>query len=208
LKPETSLQALYPEATGLAVDFGLVTFRESNLDPSEQFSLVAIARIRHPATIFEIGTFDWATTLLLARNLPSARILTLDLNPADAGAGTVQGEIDNLTRGGVGSCFAGMPEANRITQLLGDSRTFDFSPWHGAVDLVVIDAGHDYENAAADTATAFRLLRRGGAIVWDDYTHGWPGVVRAVHECGRDFARIAGTHLAVYDEAASELGGS
>lgn len=197
--PILSILDAYPGAEGLAIDLGTISYRRSNLDPMEQFSLAAIARLREPRMIFEFGTYDGATTLLLMRNVPSARILTLDLDRALASTATVSGEADNA-HSGVGSRFAGDPEAQRIEQLFGDSRTFDFSQWFGKVDLVIVDAGHDYDCAVADTKTSFRLLRPGGIIVWDDYMTGWPGVLRAVDGSGRRVFQLANTNLAIYDQ--------
>lgn len=167
------------------------------MDPLEQYVLGALAQVRQPRRIFEIGTYDGATTLLLARNAPDAEVFTLDLPPEGAGAATVTEEVKNAGQG-VGRRFRGTDESERITQLLGDSRTFDFGPWYGTVDFVVVDGGHELDCVRADTATAFRLLKPGGVIVWDDYERGWPGVVQAVDECGRPTTHIAGTALAVY----------
>jgi predicted O-methyltransferase YrrM len=169
----------YPEIEGLTVDLGSISFRRQNMDPLERFFLAALAALRQPKLIFEIGTFDGATTLLLARHAPDARVFTLDL-------ATDQSHI-------------GTPEGARITQLFGDSRNFDFQQWHGTADLVVVDAGHEYDRARADTRTAQRLVNSGGVIVWDDYVPRWPGVVRAVDETGASTVRIARTGLAVMD---------
>ncbi len=35
----------------------------------------------------------------------------------------------------------------KIEQMFGDSATFDFSPHHDSVELVFVDAAHDYHNA-------------------------------------------------------------
>lgn len=190
----------YPEADGVAVEMGEVAYRRSNLDPMEQYVLAVLAKLREPRRIFEIGTYDGASTVLLARNAPNAQILTLDLPPAHARAATVEKEVENAAAG-AGSRFRSAPEAERITQLYGDSRMFDFSPWLGSVDLVLVDAGHDYDCAHADTVNALRLLAPGGLIVWDDYQVGWPGVVRAVDECRQPVRHIASTDLAVFDSA-------
>src|SRR5690606_750981 len=99
--------------------------------------------------------------------------------------------------------FCGTPEARRIHQLWGDSRTFDCSPYQGTCDLVFIDACHDYEFAASDTQKALRLVSPTGVVVWHDYMEGWPGVVRAVDELLPTCCiyHIAGTSLAVFDNA-------
>ncbi len=50
------------------------------------------------------------------------------------------------------------------------------------MDLILVNAGHEYEYVQADTANALKMLSPAGLLVWDDYHVGWPGVVRAVEE--------------------------
>jgi predicted O-methyltransferase YrrM len=193
----------FPEAEGFEIDMGRVIYRRSNLDPYEQFALAAITGLRRPQRIFEIGTYDGATTSLLARSAPQAEVFTLDLPPQGAGVATEAAEAAHAEIGGIGSRFRDTPEAQRITQLFGDSRTFDASRWYGTVDVVLIDGGHEYEVAKADTATALKLVAPGGVIVWDDYMILWPGVVRAVDESGVPVFRLAATDFAVYENTSS-----
>src|SRR4051794_19659409 len=63
-----------PGADQVTVDLGRVRFKVSNQDPFKRFVLAAWCQLRKPKRIFEIGTFDGATTLLLARNAPDAEI--------------------------------------------------------------------------------------------------------------------------------------
>jgi predicted O-methyltransferase YrrM len=189
----------------MVVTMGDVTYRVSNMDPFELYCLAAIARIRRPKRIFEFGTYDGATTRWLADTVPDAEVLTFDL-PAD-----LRGEWEQATlvggapgADGLGARFKGTPAESRITQLLGDSRTYDFSGYAGLMDMVIVDAGHSYECAHADTENALRMLSPGGVIVWDDYE--WPGVLQAVDEAaeqhGFDPVRIVPTELVVYDRMA------
>ncbi|MBX9947387.1 MAG: class I SAM-dependent methyltransferase [Reyranella sp.] len=48
-------------------------------------------------------------------------------------------------------------------------------------DALYIDAGHEEEEVYYDLALFYDLVVDGGAIFGDDYSPGWPGVVRAVH---------------------------
>jgi predicted O-methyltransferase YrrM len=194
--PVREILDVFPEAEELAVTMGEFTYRRNNLDPMERFALALIAQHQRPSRIVEIGTFDGSTTLLLARNAPGAEVLTLDLDQTVADAATVEAERENA-RSGVGRLFHGTPESERIVQLLGDSRSFDLSPWRASVDLILIDGGHAYETVAADTRNALELVAPGGTVVWDDYAIGWPGVVRAVEEAGVNHFRVANTDLAV-----------
>jgi predicted O-methyltransferase YrrM len=196
----------YPNAAGMVVEMGDLTYRVSNMDPFELYCLSAIARIRKPKTIFELGTYDGTTTLWLAKTVPDAEVFTLDLPPE------LRSEWERATLSGpeggdgLGVRFNGTPYAAQITQLIGDSRSFDFSDYFGRMDLVLVDADHSYESARSDTENALRMVSPEGAVVWDDYD-GWPGVVQAVDEAAERYGfspvRIIPTELAVYDRAAS-----
>ena len=39
---------------------------------------------------------------------------------------------------------------------------FDFSPYERSIDLVFVDAAHDYSHRLADSRTALRLVKPGG----------------------------------------------
>jgi hypothetical protein len=45
--------------------------------------------------------------------------------------------------------YQGSDVEPKIVQLFEDSRTFDFTPYHGKMDLVHIDGAHDYEASGA-----------------------------------------------------------
>ena len=155
-------------------------------------------------TIFEFGTNRGDTAWLLAHNLPRARVYTLDL----AGPEAVQSAELELTDADEyfrtwdrGARFRDTAEANRITQVFGDSATFDFSPYAGVMDLVYVDASHSYSYVRSDTEAAFTMLSAAGTIVWDDYTH-YPGIYSYLNELAsaldRPIFHIVGTRLAFY----------
>jgi predicted O-methyltransferase YrrM len=200
------IHSAYPQMKELEVDLGSIRYRPSDQDPLERFFLAALCQIKKPRTILEIGTFDGTTTRVLAQNAPNAAVLTLDLPPEDASTATFEPETRQIIAGRVGSAFAGRPEAARIQQLLGDSRTFDFSPWARKIDLVVIDGGHEYDVVSADTRTAQVVLKPDGVIVWDDYDPWWPSVIRAVDETELPVTHILNTGFAVYDPACQKGG--
>jgi len=195
-----SFVKVYPEAKKQIVPMGDVRYRVWNMDPYEQFCLAALAGLRQPKRIFEIGTFDGSTTMLLARMLPQAQIYTLDLPPEDADGAN---KMALAKVNGAGSRFRDAPEGDRITQLYGDSRHFDFSPYFGTMDLVVVDGSHEADCVGADTESALRLVTDEGLVVWDDYSPGWPDVVKAVDDAaerhGILVTRFHNTETALYD---------
>lgn len=159
-----------------------------NVSIHELFSLNFIIAADAPKVLFEIGTFDGRTTLNFAANSPaSARIFTLDLPASDLQK--TKFALEEYDKGYVekplsGARFLGRLESGKITQLLGDSATFDFSPYFNSVDFVFVDGSHAYEYTLNDSRIALKLLRnKKGMIVWHDYGHVcWPGVLRALEE--------------------------
>jgi predicted O-methyltransferase YrrM len=189
---------MYAEARGQVVPMGDVCYRLWNMDPVEHYCLAAIAAVREPQNIFEIGTFDGATSLLLARMVPKAEIYTLDL-PAKS----TEHQAVERAQIRASESFALAPEGARITQLYGDSRMFDFSPYYNKMDLVIVDGSHEAECVIPDTENALRMVAEGGMVVWDDYRPRFPDVVAAVDDAakrhGLFVVRLAPTDFAVYD---------
>ena len=48
----------YPEAAGMTVPMGEVTYKVWNMDPMERFCIGAIAQLLQPERIFEFGTVE------------------------------------------------------------------------------------------------------------------------------------------------------
>ncbi len=183
--------------------------RDGNVNLAELAVLAqAAAAVASGALIVEIGTFDGRTTLNLAVNAPAAsRVVTLDLPPADRALFSLApGERQYVDKPVPGARFrAAAPPwstaAGRITQALGDSATFDWSPWRGQAGLVFVDGSHAYDYARKDSETAFGLVAPGGMVLWHDYGR-WEGVTRALEELeaerGLGLRHIGGTSLVVW----------
>jgi hypothetical protein len=123
----------------------------------------ALSTLLECERIFDIGTSEGETSWLLAHNHPKARIYTFDAESSAPPA--------------VRRRFHETIEASRITELRGDSATFDFSPYSGVIDLVHIDASR---LQPAVRAWIHRLVR----------IHEFPGRLR-VPERARAVARSA-----------------
>ena len=177
--------------------------QDGNVSLLELLLLARLVASRQPGVVFEIGTFDGRTTLNFAANTPG-KVFTLDL-PAEKFDSTRHaldpGDTRYIVKPVSGSRFLQRPEAARITQLYGDSGSFDFSLWAGKVDFVFIDGAHSYDYVLSDTARAQTLLRpEGGIIVWHDYDASFEGVTRALNELlkrGVPVKHVAGTSLAL-----------
>src|SRR4051812_2125662 len=115
---------------------------------AEAWMLSALAKRAH--VMFEFGTATGRTAYLWARNSPpDARVVTMTL-PSN-GADRYQREIGDATsdvRNAIQESrfstfyYSGTDVERKVTQLLGDSKTLDESPWVGKCDLVFVDGSH------------------------------------------------------------------
>lgn len=172
-----------------------------------ELALLALAAAAAPAgsAIVEIGTFDGRTALNLAINAQSGvSIATLDLpadQPSALGIEPSERQYVDKPEPGMRLRACAPPwraDAARVTQLYGDSATFDWSPHVGRAGLVFVDGSHAYDYAKKDSETALGLARPGGIVLWHDYGV-WPGVTQALEELeaarGLGLVNIAGTSL-------------
>jgi len=168
----------------------------------------AAAALRAGDEIIEIGTFDGRTTLNLAINAPAQyRVFTLDLPPDAAPKfDLAPGERAYVEKPRSGRRFLQAPPewaaaAGRITQLIGDSATYDWSPHAGRAGLVFVDGSHAHDYVTADSDTAFRLVANKGMVIWHDYGV-WEGVTRALEEIEASrqlgLRHVRGTSLVVW----------
>lgn len=198
------VERLFPGVLDQPVDMAGHISEYGGMPPEELRILCAVIRTCQPRTIFEIGTFKGGTTLRMAAN-SQAKIHTLDLPPKghrDHRAPEMNDPELDVYPDMPGIRFRGSPHADRIEQLLADSRTFDYSPYFGKMDLVFVDACHHHDFVIRDSMNAFKLRAPGGIIIWHDYADYAPDVMRALETVHSRFplVHIAGTSLAVYLE--------
>ncbi|MDZ7630122.1 MAG: class I SAM-dependent methyltransferase [Gemmatimonadaceae bacterium] len=165
--------------------------------------------------MFEFGTCTGKTSYLWSRNASEdARIVTLTLAPEQrseyvAASGDDRRDMrfaldeSNFTE----FLYSGTPEAARITQLFGDSKKFDESPYLGWADLVFVDGAHAESYVLSDTAKALRIVKPGGLILWHDYAgpHHAPGVFHGLNALSKTLPirHVKGTTFAAYRTPAS-----
>lgn len=180
---------------------------DGNVNLTELATLNALCRTYSPKEIFEIGTFDGRTTLNLALNC-EANVATLDLPAEELESSEVIGAdkryVDKPSSGArfTSPPHNALPCVKRITQHLGDSAKFDFSPWHGKIDFIFVDGAHSYDFVINDSEIALKLLNPdGGVIAWHDYGV-WPDVAKALKELTEKnpdlpLVHVKGTSLAI-----------
>ena len=167
-------------------------------------SFVALAVQQQPEAALEFGTFFGSTTVNLAKNLPHARIHTIDLPPDDEAAralieGKPVDDVHLIENRQLGKAFRHSAERERIVQHAGDTATYDYSVIGDRVSYFLVDGSHTYEYAMSDSLVSMRLARVPSTIVWHDCDGTHPGVTRWLGElldAGLPVRRIAGTAVA------------
>ena len=129
--------------------------------------------------LFEFGSGTGRTTYLWAKNSTlDATVITLTLgknqhadylaaredNSWAARTALAESVFDRFV-------YSGTPVEYKITQLCGDSKRFDETPYLKQCDLIFIDGSHAYSYVKNDTEKALRMLRNGGLILWHDYRY-------------------------------------
>jgi predicted O-methyltransferase YrrM len=173
---------------------------------SELLCLALVTSSANPSRIFEIGTFWGRTALNFALNSPEECIIyTLDL-PVE-GRPEIASDTNAFDARLIATCKTGVQyqdaaAGKKIRQLLGNSLTFDFSPYHSSMDIVFVDGSHHYEAALSDTRNALKMVRPGGWILWHDFANygDYHDVTRAVLDVlpADEIVQIGDTQLAFY----------
>lgn len=140
----------------------------------ESAILISLIKIMRPARLFEFGTYLGEQTLNMAANIPDDGVVyTLDLDlksfeeaalhDADFPIAKKQLELPKV--------FADTPFNKRIKCLYGDSTKFNFYPFRGSFEFILIDGGHDLKTVDSDTKNAINMLslRDPCCILWHDY---------------------------------------
>lgn len=189
-KTEPVIKLLHPEPV------------DGNTTLFELVVMSKIVKISKVTRAFEIGTFNGRTTLNIAANMPvSGKVWTLDLsknkpprtkltiNPKDKSGWS---DITYISQNVTGALFKNQPEAKKITQLLGDSATFDFSPYYGKMDLVFVDGSHTAAYVENDSEVATQLVKKGGIVIWHDYSvwHDATNVLNKLYKKGGIFKNL------------------
>lgn len=171
--------------------------------------IALIVKFLHPMRIFEFGTYNGLTTLQMALNAPKNCIVyTLDLPIKQSMAVISMSVLDNYVAWHfrqkfgttTGSYFKGRTDI-KIVQLRQDSAKFNFSQFLNKIDIVFIDAAHDYYHKKYDSENAFKILKPGGVIIWDNYGDvGNPEVTRYLLEISGKYKlfHLRGTQLVIW----------
>jgi predicted O-methyltransferase YrrM len=165
----------------------------------ERLFLASVARSRGNRPCFEIGTAAGNTTVLLAANM-EAVVYTLDLPDSDEWEPSLTrlGSDDTVRASRKRAEFIEKNPRANITQLVGDSATYDYGEYHDRIGLFFVDGAHSFEYVKSDTMNAAWCCQNDGVIVWDDFTTTWEvtDYVRTLKAAGVELFGIRSTRLA------------
>lgn len=207
--PTVNLNKVFPDALEKG-EIRLENFlgHWGNVSIEELCKICLIVKWLNPRRILELGTYNGMTTLQMALNAPKdCEVFTLDLAP-EKSALLKHSAIDELVskqfkkrfNTETGGYFHGRQDV-KITQLWGDTATFDYSILGGQVDLVFIDAAHDYDNKMRDCENALKILANKGVILWHNFADiCCPEVTKCLAEYSNKFNiyHLRNTSLAVF----------
>ncbi len=173
-----------------------------NCSIHELATLAALTKWARPRKGLEFGTYDGRSALTIAANMPPEGMLwTLNLPPdhASISSGKALTYDEKLaSKVESGHRFRSAGEANRITQIFGDSTRYDFTGM-GPFQFIFIDGGHAQDVVMADSVNAMRMVdRTRGIILWHDATRfGVRPALEHLRNRNHKIYLILGTTLAV-----------
>jgi predicted O-methyltransferase YrrM len=200
--PSKYLEEIFPNIDNVSVVLYPSTNKYGNVSTYELYVICAIAKYIDSDRIFEIGTFNGSTTYNLALNTNAqTAIFTLDLPQKLVSEQSDKQIVHEYEQGFVVNKFKGTPQEQKITQLYGDSTTFDFSSFLDSMNLIFIDGGHTYECVKSDTVNALKLLSKNknqqACVIWRDFDIG-SDVMRVVEELSLPCSGTKDTRMAIY----------
>lgn len=161
-------------------------------------SLALLCQLLKPKVVFEIGTATGYTGLHFALNTPDdSQVYTLDLPRGyDEPPALDTTAMDEFQVGMYAQLtdylFLNSAVEHKITCLFGDSATFDYTPYHGRVDLFFIDGAHSYAYVKSDTLRALECCHSGSVVAWHDFGRaGLNGVSQWLQELSMQYEIFA-----------------
>ena len=136
------------------------------------------------STIVELGSFQGRSSVAIASVLPPESILfCVDHFEGSPEHRTMKLDLNNLFQSFQKNIEAfGVSDRIRVLRMSTVDAAGQFAT--ASVDLILLDAAHDYESVKTDLEHWYPKLKPGGALFCDDYEPAWPGVQQAVEAAG------------------------
>ena len=173
---------------------------------TEQFdSLLSLQNFRESLTILEVGSWKGLSATTMAARCKMKGFTNVNIVAIDTWLGAPEfwtWGLDDPTRGKSLNIVDGYPTVfytfTKNVKSLGHHDViapFPISSTQGAsvlkahgirADMVYIDGSHEYDQVLSDLHAYWPLLKDNGVLFGDDYSGGWPGVMKAVDEFAKE----------------------
>ncbi len=192
------------------------SFDPKVMHPIENTYISTLVSLLNPEKVFEIGTYSGFTTLHFACNsAENATVYTLDLpavyeldcenkNKSSKYSYDDMMVVELSKKNHGNRIFNKSPYKEKIVELFGDSMHFDFSSYHGEIDMIFIDGSHAYDYVKSDTENAFKMLSKNGIIIWHDFDYIFHReIFKYLNHLGQKYKiySIPNTRFAIYGES-------
>jgi len=162
----------------------LLGFPEPPYDGMQSFGRMkflhdAIRRfaVARTSVALEIGVYKACSTIFLSKACLARGITKIFAMDLFTGTESWQQSFDTYQE--AESRLRSYGLHNHVTLLRSHSQDYN---WSDGLDVLHIDADHEYEAVRRDIEKYSRFVTEGGLIVFDDYDASHPGVKEAVHE--------------------------
>lgn len=144
-----------------SISIGPMTFLDGGSLPTDMMLLAGLAESIPGCRYFEIGTWRGESVATLSVRSDTCHTLCLtDEEMRSLGMNEIS----------IAAHRRFSKELPNVTQLRGNSRTFDFASLGSKFDLVFIDGDHHHETIVSDTRNVFaHLVHENSIVVWHDY---------------------------------------
>lgn len=145
------------------------------------------------SSLVELGCFQGRSSVAIASVLPQESVLFC----VDHFEGSLEHKKWNLDLSNLLEAFTanierfGVKDKIKPLAMSTTAAAEQFQPL--SVDLILVDAAHDYDSVKSDLLAWYPKLKHGGYLFCDDYQKEWPGVMRAVKSVGLEGNLVTGS---------------
>lgn len=150
-----------------------------------------VKQLPNGSQLVELGSYQGRSSVVIAAVLPVDSFLYC----VDHFKGSPEHHKGNLDLTNLLESFKknidefGVKEKIRVLAMSTTEAAEKFEP--ESVNLILVDAAHDYDSVKLDLLKWYPKLKPGGFLFCDDYQTEWPGVIRAIKAVGLEGELVA-----------------
>lgn len=150
-----------------------------------------VKRLSPGSQVVELGSYQGRSSVAIAAVLPADGVL----HCVDHFQGSAEHLRVNLDVSNLLAAFQKniedfeVSDKIRVLAMTTTEAAEKFTP--ESIDMLLVDAAHDYDSVKTDLVNWYPKLKPGGFLVCDDYAPAWPGVMRAIKAVGLEGKLVA-----------------